>query len=241
MLVIPQRQIKRGNMTLDKRILYFEGAGCSKADVSKATIGNCRIRTAFHLDNGQSVYLEIVASERPKQQCRGVGIHPWEYTGFVVSCHYITDDRPNDDENKHRIRLPENKRVFEYTEKSILKFVNWLGCSFDEVRVVPELGGFRVFRKNTGVGGLNTYNYGDEFRFDPEMTARRITVYDRVNEIEKAEKRYPNFALWVDAKDSGLLHLIRHFSGYNRHWTIRTDVDDWMTTAVETRLGRYGC
>ncbi len=32
------------------KTLYFEGAGWSGADSSKATIGNCRIRTAFHLD-----------------------------------------------------------------------------------------------------------------------------------------------------------------------------------------------
>lgn len=35
------------------KTLYFEGAGWSGADSSKATIGNCRIRTAFHLDPGR--------------------------------------------------------------------------------------------------------------------------------------------------------------------------------------------
>ena len=48
------------------KVLYFEGAGWSGADISKATIGNCRIRTAFHLDDGRAVYLEIIGNERGK-------------------------------------------------------------------------------------------------------------------------------------------------------------------------------
>lgn len=41
------------------KTLYFEGAGWSEADISKATIGNCRIRTAFHTTDGRAVYLEL--------------------------------------------------------------------------------------------------------------------------------------------------------------------------------------
>jgi hypothetical protein len=41
------------------KTLYFEGAGWSGVDVSKTIIGNCRTRTAFRLDNGRAVYLEI--------------------------------------------------------------------------------------------------------------------------------------------------------------------------------------
>lgn len=83
------------------------------------------------------------------------------------------------------------------------------------------------------------------------MTARREAVYRHVYELEKAEgSRYPNFSLWVDQDDPGMLHLLRHFSGtfktaHNTHWTIRTDtgstVEDWMATATVTPLGRYGC
>ena len=95
------------------------------------------------------------------------------------------------------------------------------------------------------------------------MTARREVVYNKVYEIEKAEREAdyakqgnpflhhpgrvasPDFSLWVDEKDPGLLHLLRHFNGYNKHWTIRTDtgnkLEDWMSTAKETWLGQYGC
>lgn len=250
------------------KVLYFEGAGWSGADISKATIGNCRIRTAFHLDDGRAVYLEIIGSERSKYSppcCQ------WQYTGFVDCCHYITDDKPNDDCNKHHVFLLGKRRkkllaegqLFEYTEEAILKFVNDLGASFDAVKVVPDLGGFRVFPEEHPCKGPDGYNYGDEFQFDPEMTARREAVYDKVYDIEKDELMcdralggkkfvhspgsvdYPNFSLWVDREDPGLLHLLRHFSGYNKHWCIRTDVgdtlEDWMATAKETPLGRYGC
>lgn len=237
---------------MSKKILYFEGAGWSDADISIATIGNCRIRTAFHLDDGRAVYLEIVGTERSKHS--PPEIYKWQYTGFVTDCFYITDDKPNDDCNKHRVMMPgrrerksvENNTHFEYTEAEILRLVNSLGASFDAVKVVPYLGGYRVFPEKKSCQGPDGYYYGDEFQYDPELTARRVAVYQHYYEMEKAEgKQYPNFSLWVDEHDPGLLHLLRHFNGYNKHWCIRTDVgktlEDWVATAKETPLGRYGC
>lgn len=242
------------------KILYFEGAGLSDADISKATIGNCRIRTAFHLDNGKAVYLEIIGSERTRH--KGVQSHPWQYTGFVDCCHYITDEIPNEDVNLHRI-VNRNWDRFEYTEKAILRYVNRLGASFDAIKVVPDLGGYHVFPSNRPSGhGTDSYNYGDQFQYDKEMTARRRAVYDKIYTIEKEELLadrqsgehkfthpspvdYPCFSLWVDESDAGMLHLVRHFNGYNKHWTIRTDVgdklEDWMATMTETLLCSYGC
>lgn len=243
------------------KVLYFEGAGWSGADISKATVGNCRIRTTFHLDDGRAVYLEISGFERTKHSPRG--IYEWQYTGFVDCCFYITDDVPNDDENNHPARLSSRKKRFEYNEASILRFVNSLGASFTAVKVLPDLGGYRVFPEEKSGHGLDRYYYGDEFDYDPEMIARREAIYDKVYEIEKDEllrdraanghkfvhspgtTDYPNFSLWVDEFDSGCLHLLRHFNGYNKHWIIRTDVgdklEDWMATAKETNLGRCGC
>ena len=60
---------------MSEKMLFFEGAGWSGADISKATIGNCRIRTAFHIDNGQAIYLEIIGSERSKYSSPKV--HQW--------------------------------------------------------------------------------------------------------------------------------------------------------------------
>lgn len=251
------------------KTLCFEGAGWSGADISKATIGNCRIRTAFHLDDGRAVYLEIIGTERTKYSNQK--IYCWPYTGFVDACHYITDDVPNDDCNKHHVVFPGEKkhwgwinaRTFEYTEEAILECVNSLGASFDAIKVLPDLGGYRVFPEKRSCQGPDGYYYGDEFQYDPEMIARRKAVYDKVYDIEKDELLcdratnghkfahspgsvdYPTFSLWVDEFDPGLLHLLRHFNGYNKHWSIRTDVgdklEDWMATATETPLGKYGC
>lgn len=230
------------------KTLYFEGAGWSDADISKATIGNCRIRTAFHLDNGRAVYLEINGTERTKHSSPEV--YKWKYTGFVDSCHYITDDVPNDDENKHSI-IHRNRETFEYTEAAILKFVNSLGASFDTVKVLPDLGGYRVFRERYSSHGPERYHYGDQFQFDPELVARREAVYKHYYELEKAEGReYPNFSLWTVEGDPGALHLLRSFPGtfqtaHNTHWIIRVDtgetLEDWIATATETYLGKYGC
>ena len=246
---------------MPEMVLYFEGAGCSGADISKATIGNCRIRTAFHLDDGRAVYLEISGSERSKHS--SPQIHQWQYTGFATDCFYITDDEPNDDCNKHSIRLTDRRRIFEYTEKAILKLVNSLGASFTAVKVVPDLGGYRVFVSDRSRRGPDGYYYGDEFRFDPEMTAKREAVYKWVYDLEMKERKedraagekrfchspsgsdFPNFSLWVDEHNNGLLHLLRHFRGYNKHWSIRTDAGDTLeaclATMQETGLGKYGC
>lgn len=242
------------------KTLYFEGAGWSGADISKATIGNCRIRTVFHLDDGRRVYLEIIGNERTKYS---TPLCQWQYTGFVTDCFYITDDKPNDDCNKHSIQLTDRRRVFEYTEKNIMELVNSFGASFDAVKVVPDLGGYRVFPEDRSCGGPYGYNYGDEFQYNYEMTARREAVEKFVYDMELAELKedrangekrfvhsssrsdFPNFSLWVDRNDPGLLHLLRHFRGYNKHWTIRTDVgealEDWLETMRESYLGRYGC
>lgn len=235
------------------KTLYFEGAGLSDADISKATIGNCRIRTAFHLDDGRPVYLEITGAERIKRSLPA--IYRWKYTGFVQSCFYITDDIPNDDENKHNIQQINHnwiwKFVFEYTEAAILKFVNSLGASFTAIKVVPDLGGYRVFREKYNNHGSGRYNYGDEFLFDPELLSRRKAVYQHYHELVKAEgQEDTSFSLWTVEDDPGALHLLRRFPGtfqtaHNTHWIIRVDtggtLEDWIATATESYLGKYGC
>lgn len=152
-----------------KKVLYFEGTGNSSTDISSATVRNRRIRTAFHLDNGQAVYLDIIGIEESKGSSSK--IFRWPYTGFVITCHYITDDCPNDKCNRHSLVLPgdrknsgwTNARTFEYTNVDILKFVNALGASFDDVKVVSGLGEYHVFQEGCSCAGSNGYNYGDEF------------------------------------------------------------------------------
>lgn len=195
-----------------------------------------------------AVYLEIICGTIGKEN-RKLGLEP-TYYGWIDYLHFVTDDDRNDDCNRHILPFERRARI-DYTLESILKFVNDLGASFDAVAVCPDLGGYRVFRDGYSPKGTERLNYGDEFQYDPDMTARREAVYRHVYELEKSEgSRYPNFSLWVDQDDPGMLHLLRHFSGtfktaHNTHWTIRTDtgstVEDWMATATVTHLGRYGC
>lgn len=212
------------------RTLYFEGAGWADADISKATVGNCRIRTAFHTDSGNAIYLEMSACEVTKHSASY--IKHLRYAGFVTDCFYLTGD--SNDCNKHSIHN-RNDVAFEYNEENILQFVNSLGCSFDAIVILPDLAGYRVF------GDGESYNFGDAFQYSEELTNRAQDVHDHFYALEKSEgKEYPNFSLWVDAKDRNLLHLMRHFNGYNLHWTV-TNSADWMNTITEATLGKYAC
>lgn len=61
--MIDTHKFKKGILTISKskegnekmKTLYFEGAGWEGAEISKNTIGNCRIRTAFHTIDGEEV------------------------------------------------------------------------------------------------------------------------------------------------------------------------------------------
>ena len=45
----------------------------------------------------------------------------------------------------------------------------------------------------------------------------------------------------MDSANNSLLHLLRHFNGYNKHWLIDVSSDNWLETMKEAELGRYGC
>ncbi len=228
------------------KTLYFEGAGWFGADSSKATnMDNCRVRTAFHLDDGRAVYLELsyfVNDRKPINKRAGIS-----------SCHYIIDN-DTDCENHYRIKVTKE---YEYNREGITQLVNDLGASFDTVMTLPNLAGYRVFKDKGG------YNYGDEFKYDPELTKLREEIHNEIYSFEKQElekdrkerthkyvhspsgNEYPNFSLWVDETNPKILHLLRHFNGYNKHWSIKTykrmTAAECIERMTETTLGKYGC
>ena len=253
------------------KTLYFEGAGWEDAESSKATIGNCRVRTAFRRSDGSPVYLEL--------SCSSVGkLHPI-YMGHVDHCFCITSDKPNDDENRHSLikkflhidqvtikrsrisALKISSVTFPYTKEGVLQVVTGLGGDFDNIEVVNPLGGYHVF-KDSG-SGADHYNYGDEFVLNKDILHRREAVRKAVYDMELRELKedranrtrkfvhspsgqdYPNFSLWPEDGTGSVLHLLRHFNGYNKHYIINVEngesVDDWMTSMTEVLLGRYGC
>lgn len=225
------------------KTLYFEGAGI----VPRGDVPNCRIRTAFHTDDGRSLYLEVSGMEVTKNTAPMY--QGYTNVGRLDHCHYIIGVS----DEGHQFYEHESWRAFEYNMKNLLRLVNVLGGPFDAVEVLPDLAGYRVHADGGG------YNYGDEFAHDPELTAKREAIRAEIYAMEKAELEedrrtngkkfvhspgrmdYPNFSLWVDHDDPKTLHLLRHFNGYNKHWTIDATAEDWRASMTESLLGKYGC
>ncbi len=233
-------------MNKELKVLYFEGAGCE--DTFRGEISNCRIRTTFTNNEGKKIYLEIQGTVKTqddvKKYHRYENFTMGDAIGFIDSCHYITDDCKIDDCNKSRLTYERSKNI-SYSYKGILKFVNEnCNCSFDSIEVLGWLSGYRVFADTTKET-CNTFkalNYGDEFQYNIELESTRKEIQKHFYDLEKSEgKQYPNCSLWVDDKDVNLLHLLRHFNGYNKHWSIRTDVENWKDSIEETKLNEYGC
>ena len=188
------------NQNNTPKTLYFEGAGWSGADISKATVGNCRIRTAFHLDDGRAVYLEIIACEVTKRS--PATWQSFKYAGFVDDCHVIHNDGTKE--------YMASFAPFEYSHPGILQMVNSLGASFDAVEVLPDLAGYRVHADKGG------YNFGDEFRKDDELLTARQQIDEQIRqkEIARGEKSIC-YSLWVDSEDPAILHYKNFRTGEN--------------------------
>lgn len=203
-----------------KKILYFEGAGMPESDRS-GEIGNCRIRTAFTLKNGKKVYFEAMAwkpSEKMRkayndaetlqrgkngQRYLSQKLEPGKIYTAVDSLHYITDKTDENginisDSNDSRIKFTEDLSR-EWTKSNLLSFVNSLGADFDGVECLPNLAGYRVFadgiKQPQRNGNIKNYNYGDEFVYNAEQTARRIKIYQEIykQEQERTQKKIPVF------------------------------------------------
>lgn len=197
-----------------KKILYFEGAGLFGVP-GCGDLNNPRIRTAFHLNDGTPVYLEIL---------RSCGLY--EGKGFVDCCVSINEGEClnagfDHDLSREFVRMYGRKasRIYitSYSAAGILAYVNALGCSFDAVEVLPDLAGYRVFPSEYRVlpngdrefiHKHGVYNYGDEFTPDRELTAARELLYQRIYNSEKARGvKYPCFSLWVDEYEPTRLHF----------------------------------
>lgn len=227
-------------MTNNKKVLYFEGAGWAGADSSKATnVGNCRIRTAFTNNEGRKIYLELLSyqkSTNDKKIKRYEEYQVGDFIGWVDFCFYI-DTESKDPCNEKVIREVERNIKFNYSIEGITEMINkHLNCSFESIEVLPNLAGYRVHGEN------RSYNLADEFIYNKELTEKRIEIEKYFCELEKSEgKQYPNFSVWVDENNADNLHLLRHFNGYNKHWSIQANEESWINTVQETTLGKYGC
>jgi hypothetical protein len=175
----------------NKKTLYFEGAGC----VARGNVPNCRIRTAFHLDNGTPIYLEISGMETTR--CSAPMYRKFKNYGVIDHLHYANCSAGDD---RQYFGL-DRTYAFEYTTGNILALVNSLGASFDSVEVLPDLAGYRVHADKGG------YNFGDEFQKDDELLKARETVNASIREKEIARgEKSPCYSLWVDSEDPAILH-----------------------------------
>jgi|LSQX01.3.fsa_nt_gb hypothetical protein len=218
-------------MLKGKRVLYFEGAGWEGADSSKNTIGNCRIRTAFTNNKGEKIYLEMGASTVYNKKT------VVKYGLCVDHLFNITGDDQDINKNFIPIDYQDLRENYSYTTEDITRWINEnLDCDFDTIMALPWLSGYRVHAEGGG------YNLADNFVFDEELFNRRKKVENYFNEIEKSGgKKYPNFSLWVDETEEDVLHLLRCFNGYNKHWEINVGTDNWKDYIEEKPLGMYGC
>lgn len=175
------------------KTLYFEGAGCA----ARADLPNCRIRTAFHLDNGNAVYLEISGMETTRSTAPCYE----RFTNYAVVDHcFCITGTWEDGTSRHKSE--RGGHAFEYCRKNILDFVNSLGASFDAIEVLPDLAGYRVHGD-----GRNKYNFADEFIFDEYKLEQRLNVYEGIKTREAARgEKSPCFSLWVDHEDPAILH-----------------------------------
>lgn len=177
--------------TTNKKTLYFEGAGC----VARADVPNCRIRTAFHLDDGRAVYLEISGMETTR--CSAPMYRKFRNYGIIDHLHWANCSA-GDDRAEFGI---DRSYAFEYTLDNILTLVNSLGASFEAVEVLPDLAGYRVHANHGG------YNFADEFHFDPWLLEKRQRVNESIREKELARgEKSPCYSLWVDSEDPAILH-----------------------------------
>lgn len=185
-----------------KKVLYFEGAGC----VPAGEVTNCRIRTAFTNNDGKKIYIEFtsytVANIDHKKWNRYLGYEVGTVLGFCDYCHYITDDPSVDDCNKSCLPC-ERKRngQFIYTYEGIKNFINKnCNASFDEIAVLDNLAGYRVFNNNGKSKTSEAYNYGDTFAYDKELTEKRIAKVAELSEYFKRifNQEYDNTSYYIE-------------------------------------------
>lgn len=202
-----------------EKILYFEGAGCVPCN----DVENCRIRTAFTNKESKKIYIEFIQGckvTKVEYSKNGRKLKNPKYiseNGYLTCdfCFYITDDKTIDDCNYSRVKCDDGKNVernmdiekVKYTKENILQFVNkYCNADFDKIVVLDNIAGFRAMNDSYGV--YSSYNYGDEFVYNKDLTKRRI---EKVKELEKKfakifNEPYSNASFYIE-NDKLMCHI----------------------------------
>lgn len=193
-----------------KKTLYFEGAGCVPCN----DVENCRIRTAFTNKEGKKIYIEFLSGYKHTKVEYGKNGRKLKHPKIVSesgylscdSCHYITNDPQIDDCNESRLSCEHNQEIekVKYTKENILAFVNeHCNADFDEIAVLDDLAGYRVFTDIENPKKRDTfamYNFCDEFNYDVDLTRRRR---EKVEELKKDfcalfNQKYDNTSYYIE-------------------------------------------
>lgn len=189
-----------------KKVLWFEGVGC----VERGDVENCRIRTAFKIDDGEAIYLEITGVDTNKYT-------PAEFKCFknyatVDHCFYFYRKGIKD---ICRITHDCERKVnFEYSKAGILKFVNeTFGCSFDEIRVADVFYGYCVHN------GCCGYNLMNEHGFDDDKANAARDAYNHIDmQIrEQLGEKYSKIGLFAINDDSIVVKCYASVESMRRH------------------------
>ena len=190
-----------------KKILYFEGAGCVPCN----DVENCRIRTVFTNKEGRKIYIEFLRGckhTKIEYEKNGKKLKNPKWiseAGYLScdACFYITEDPEIDDCNKSRLSCERNQEIekIKYTKENILAFVNkYCNADFDEIVVLDDLAGYRVFADVNKCNTSKGYNFGDVFNYDAELTRRRRA---KVEEMKKEfcilfNQKYDNTSYYIE-------------------------------------------
>lgn len=89
----------------------------------------------------------------------------------------------------------------EYTKENITAFVNqYCNADFDEIVVLDNLAGYRVFADTNKCNTSEGYNFGDVFNYDEDLTRRRRA---KVEEMKKEfcvlfNQKYDNTNYYIE-------------------------------------------
>ena len=110
------------------KTLFFDGAGC----VPCGEVENCRIRTAFKREDGETLFLEIQGISSTVRGSKAI------FRGWVADACIVREVKGADGLARWEFDYMRRREQFEYCKSEILRVANeYAGGVFDSVEVLP--------------------------------------------------------------------------------------------------------
>lgn len=138
--------------------LLFEGCGWSGTE-SDSDIGNCKLRTAFHDDNGRPILLEICGNAKKFLTDKSLASRYGDFVGFVDKAYYIkiTDSLIDLWFGEREKAIDDDKKIFKWTRSGIIELLKQLNTTVEKIEI-DNSHTYRVYTEDD-----NLYCYGDSF------------------------------------------------------------------------------